>query len=393
MEGVTIVTPSRETLLKSTGPIKCPEKNCLSVLGSESHLTMHLAKTHKMERLLKKDDVKRLFHCPERDCNYNTKLHFKQLKSLKQHYVKVHAERNRVCELCGKAFSAELALKYHEEYCGTLFKCTECNTSYPCYESLQTHCRRKKHVLYQKTAYKNGANNNLKASKSDSNICNETKTLLPRRSDTFLILIASKEGLDKSCQTDLQAKPQVCVETQTIGDFIPLKQTNSDSERISAETQTKTVSSETKSCNTSEKLNLEDYACGDVLVVQKTSSTQTNVNKNDALCNQALMDFDTTFFNCNMETQTDLFSDPMLNNCDFYANMYTQTPSCDDMLLDGLEFNNTYTQTAFYDDVRSVESQTMLYNNYKKGLLMCRDVANIETQTDLEAKQILEEIV
>lgn len=383
MEGVTVITPSRETLLKPTGPIRCPEKNCLSVLGSESHLTMHLAKTHKLEHLLK-SDLKKQFHCPERFCNYNEKLHFKQLKALKQHYVKVHAEKSHVCELCGKGFSSEPALKYHEDYCGTVFKCSECSTSYACYESLQTHCRRKKHVLYLKTAYKKGT---LTASKSDSNIsCDKGNTLLPKRSDTFLILIASKQGLDKSCQTEKQIKPHNCVETQTIGDYIQLKQTNNESERISIETQTQEIKSETKSCNTSLEWNLGDYAYGDASNLQKNASTQT---KGAILCNESLMDFDSTFFNCNSETQTDLLSDPLMNSCDFY----TQTPSCDDMLLEGLEFNDTYTQTAFYDDVRSVESQTTLYNNYKKGLLMCRDVATIETQTDLDVKQIFEEIV
>lgn len=398
MEDLTvIITPTRESLLKRTGPIKCTEKNCTSVVDSESHLNMHLAKKHGMEHLLKKPISKKQFHCPETDCCYNTKMHFKQLKLLKQHYVKVHAEKSQVCEMCGKGFSAESALKYHEEYCGISFTCNDCYTCYPCYESLQTHCRRKKHVLLPKAAYKPIRKDDGCSSKSDSNLVCNNKTkqymLLPKTSDTYIVLMASKQGLDKSCQTDVKHKSnnsrtndeqQICVETQTVGDCVPT--TNNDLEKISIETQTKQITLQTKSCNTSEKLDLENY----IAVEQKHSSTQTFCNDEDSLM---AFDDDTTFFNCNTETQTDLFSDTLLNSCDFYSNMYTQTPSCENMLLDDLEFNDTYTQTALYDAVRSVESQTMLYNNYRKDLLMCRDVANIETQTDLEVQQILEEIV
>lgn len=392
------ITPTRASLLKRTGPVPCPEKDCTTIFESESHLNMHLAKTHGMDHKLKKQSFKQqLFRCPEKDCTYNKTLYFKQMKLLKQHYLKVHAEKCHICELCGKGFSFESALKYHEEYCGIVFKCTACNTSYPCYESLQTHCRRKKHSLFPKSAYKTVHPQEVKrltASKSDSDICRKPRLLLPKSSDTYLVLIASKQaGLDKSSQTEDRSSiiEQICVESQTIGDFIPVKRTNSNSEKISIETQTKDISSQTKSCNTTEQFNMEDCIYEDVAVEQKNSSTQTN--RNNPLCNEGLMDFDdTSFFNCNSETQTDLFSDALLNNCDFYSNMCTQTPSCEDMLLNDLEFNDTYTQTAYYDAVRSVESQTMLYNNYKKGLLLCRDVANIETQTDLEVKQILEEM-
>lgn len=378
-------TPSRESLLKRPAPVHCTETGCTDVFESESHLNMHLAKRHGMEHLLKKSELKKKYHCPEQGCGYNKKMHFKQFKLLKQHYVKVHAAKCFVCGLCGKSFSVETAVKHHEEYCGTMFKCSDCSTSYPCYESLQTHCRRKKHKLLAKAAYRAKVGSDLKASKSDSDVCRKVRMLLPKGSDTYIVLVAAKQ--DKSCQTDTAdvTKKLICVETQTIGDGVRLK---SHSERISTETQTKhTPPQTTKSCNTSEKLNLTDYAYGDIEVEQKSSSTQTNVKSDDQLC---MMDFDATFFNCNTETQTDLFSDALLDSCDFYTNMYTQTPSCGDMLLDDLEFNDTYTQTVLYDDVRSVESQTMLYNNYKKGLLLCRDVANIETQTDLEVQQILE---
>lgn len=387
------IIPSRESLLKRPGPIKCTEKNCTNTFASQSHLNMHLAKKHGMQHLLQKDSLKKQYYCPEKECSYHKKLHFKQFKLLKQHYLKVHAEKCYVCKLCSKGFPSELALKNHVEYCGAIFKCNGCSNSYSSYEALQTHCRRKKHVFYNKEAFRT-AKTDLTVSKTNSEFCTKSKLLLlPKPSNACVILVTSKQSMDKTCQTDIMndVKKQTSVETQTVGDYTQLKQKNNDgNERISTETQTE----ETKSFNIIEKLNMNDYCYGDIIgLEQKHSSTQTNINKNDnSLCG---LDFDTTFFNCNTETQTDLFSDAILNNCEFYSNMCTQTPSCGDVLLDNLEFNDTYTQTILYDDddvVRSVESQTLLYNNYKKGVLLSRDVVNIETQTDLEVKHIFEEM-
>lgn len=387
--GATIsLTPTRAELL-APSPVHCAEKGCTAVFDSESHLNMHLARRHGMKHLLQKSDLKKIYHCPVETCGYNKNLHFKQLKLLKQHYMKVHAEKCFICFKCTKSFSTELSLRSHDEYCGILFVCSECCVSYGSYESLQTHCRRKKHKLLEKTTYKLKVKDKVKevqskTCKSDSGVCKKGRLLLPKGSDTYIVLVSTKETFDQGCQTD--EKMLNSMETQTIGDYLPLKPTNS--EQISIETQTKHTELETKACNTGEKLNLTDYAFGDVGVEQKNSATQT---KDVQLGNPSLMDFE--FLNCDTETQTDLFSDSLLDNCDFYSNMYTQTPSTDDMLLNDLEFNDNYTQTALYDDFsRSVESQTLLYNNHKKNLLLSnRDVANIETQTEWE--QILQEMV
>lgn len=119
----------------------------------------------------------------------------------------------------------------------------------------------------------------------------------------------------------------------------------------------------------------------------------------------------------NTESQTDgnllLFDD---NYCDYYTNMYTQT--CDDMLLNEIGFHNIETQTMFDDVLRSVESQTVMSLHHYSGggntamrisnnsslmpssPMLCsissisngKDTSHMETQTDLEFKQMLEEI-
>lgn len=418
--------PSADKLTKVTTTVHCPEEDCSSVFTSESNLNMHLAKTHKKPQFMKSDSVQRQYHCPETGCVYNGSLFFKSMKLLKQHFLKMHGEKKFLCDKCSKGFPTMYARKSHADYCGASFKCFDCEVAYPCYETLRTHCRRKKHSILEKTAFKEGAARelSLEVSKSDSKVqgAKTPSFILPKFSSSvhMLVLPSNHNGVDRYVQTLRQKESgepkntcakerQMCVETQTIGDYITVAtvspNTSDDSlNKTSIETQTKRVNSETKSCSTND---MGDFAFNFEPMVQRSSSgtqtvssksehgytspVNTNSGINFGFGSKDLTDFESTFFNCNIETQTDLFDDELLNDCDYYSNMYTQTQSCEDILLDGLEFNDTYTQTVFDDVVRSVESQTILHHS-KRTLISCRGMANMETQTDAEIKQMLEEL-
>lgn len=69
-----------------------------------------------------------------------------------QHYLKVHAEKNYVCDRCGKSFSTESAKKGHIRVCGVEFTCS-CSKTYITYEALLTHAKRSLHTITEK--YKN----------------------------------------------------------------------------------------------------------------------------------------------------------------------------------------------------------------------------------------------
>jgi len=69
-----------------------------------------------------------------------------------QHYLKVHAEKNYVCDRCGKSFSTESAKKGHTRVCGVEFTCS-CSKTYITYEALLTHAKRSLHTITEK--YKN----------------------------------------------------------------------------------------------------------------------------------------------------------------------------------------------------------------------------------------------
>lgn len=406
------VYPSVEELTKIKTSVPCSD-GCGGIFSSESNLLLHLAKTHKKEHLLKTE--KNLeYYCPELSCIYNKEKHFKSMKHLKQHFLKVHAQKNFSCTQCDKSFSTQAARNSHVEYCGITFKCCDCEASYPSYESLITHARRKKHTILEKPKYKKEGTIHLLNEKctSGTKLVPRTKNqlILPKGSISLQIIepsSISKITADKSNQTENSQKYPVLSdsqndfrevqktlssqETQTIGDYISRKNSldltsgSDDSlSKKSIKTQTKPVSSTTKSCNTSFNLNDIDFG-SDPNVQRNSSSTQTMTSiptefiystmecSKDMKFEMEPLDISDSFFNCNSETQTEPLFGSDLMTPDYYTHMYTQT--CDDILLSDLAFNNIHTQTVLDEMLRSVESQTMLSQNTETIM------AHMETQT------------
>ncbi|KAL3275096.1 hypothetical protein HHI36_019867 [Cryptolaemus montrouzieri] len=331
----------------------------------------------------------------------------------------------------------------HTDYCGVIFKCNECPIRYTKYESLITHARRKEHNINEKVSFKLPKVNKkpiLNISKSESNLTskiNRMNAILPKSSSNMQLVIISQTSNknDQSIQTDqftpkLKSKfteinrnisvlkkntqqtqtgflkEQLTAETQTIGDYLKQKtdeNTQKKHFKIQSSTQTQNVSLKSVSSNTNISKNGSEFING-TSVKRSSSSTQTIVpsttdvlyssthdtmdTDNSDLISNNLDNFDSNFFNCNMETQTDVMFDDPFNYCDYYINMYTQT--CEDLFLNTLELNNIETQTVD-DMLRSVESQTMMSQN-KKPQIDCRDMSHMETQTDMEFKQMLEAI-
>lgn len=420
------VYPTPQELMKVNSLLHCTEEGCSSIFSSESNLNLHLIKTHKKENIWSTDKSSKEYHCPEISCIYNNQKFFKTLKLLKQHYLKVHAEKTFQCNSCAKTFSTSAACNSHNEYCGIMFKCCNCESSYPTYESLVTHARRKKHSCMAKAMYK--SSNFLKKSKSTQTLMQQKLTPMVSTKGSVSLQDTSlkrdsiftfekgnqteevvKSLTNSASQTNVTSKPQLCSETQTVGDYITKNKksiedliifTDENAYRKSTKTQTQPVDLITKSCNTSFKLNDFEFI-EDIKVERNSSSTQTITSIPTEFIYSTVMenepkdfnfDIDSLdkecFFNCNTETQTDFIFDNDLTS-DYYSNMYTQT--CDDILLNELGFNSSQTQTAIEDMLRSVESQTMMSHN-SKTFMTCRDMAHMETQTDIEFKQMLEEI-
>ncbi|KAJ3661462.1 hypothetical protein Zmor_005857 [Zophobas morio] len=416
MDSIEKVYPTVEELSKVNKNQSCPE--CCAVFTSESHLNLHLAKTHKKGHLLQANNNK-VYHCPVETCSYNSSAHFKKLKFLKQHYLKVHSEKSFVCSFCQKGFPTESACSRHIEYCNVVFKCCDCDVFYDCYETLKTHSRRKKHNILDKVAYKTPtANSPLKTRKSDESLSvNKVRMILPKPSSSAGMIVITGTS-DQSCQTEKSNRnsqetqtllayrmPHFTVETQTIGDYFTKKSEAFNNNLKSAKTQTIIADPKTASCNTS--FALDECKLNIITEVQRNSSgTQTTILKEPERIYSSTSThdsvhtdtsdlfkeiFDSNFFNCNSETQTDfIFNDELFKYCDDYTNMHTQT--CDDLLLGEIGLNNTHTQTVFDDVLKSVESQTIMSQSQMTSLRSTDMMTHMETQTDAIFQQMLEEI-
>nr|AGM32726.1 uncharacterized protein [Coptotermes formosanus] len=148
MSVIKVCPPPSELCVIKTN-IHCPEEGCRSVFKNSGNLDMHLSKHHKRKDILKKEDeVRCQYHCPVDKCPYNlnSRQFFKRFKYLKQHYLKVHAEKTFQCEKCLKGFSTEAAKHRHLRMCGIKFTCS-CNHAYESYEALLTHAKRLSHTF------------------------------------------------------------------------------------------------------------------------------------------------------------------------------------------------------------------------------------------------------
>lgn len=415
--------------------LKCLFEGCDKIFATESNLTLHIVKCHQRRNLEKRENIIYHHHCPEIDCIYHNDRHFKKLKYLKQHYLKVHAEKIFICDTCKKGFPTLAHKNSHKEVCGITFTCLECPNMYSTYESLITHGRRKKHAIADRSLFikKSG----VELNKCASEITNKVPLILPKQSTSMqtiriipitLLMEPKSESSDKGIQTEpwhenkktKNIKRRSTIHTQTSG--------NKRKVRRSAETQT------IGDCILKKAIQDEKIIKNEIEMSQKTSETQTKANcwingagehcstqtgiKSDASCSSLESGASTTsinscdkvncfeeynFENC-QETQTDIllnddFLQPSLfshietqtcDDIDLYTNMHTQT--CDDQLLD-FGFNDIQTQTTWpdYDLFVSTETQTLLTQN-KNFFDIPLSVSHMETQTDMEFKQLLEEI-
>ncbi|XP_054733198.1 uncharacterized protein LOC129241072 [Anastrepha obliqua] len=146
-------TPTEQELLP-TRKILCPHPDCGSTFTNVGNLDMHM-KRHHGKQPVKRFDLKGkecAFHCPQLECTYHemhtSKMHFKTLKYLRQHYQKSHIAKTNICDQCGKAFITGNQLKLHvEKMCGINYACKECGWEYSTMEALLTHGKRKGHKV------------------------------------------------------------------------------------------------------------------------------------------------------------------------------------------------------------------------------------------------------
>lgn len=259
----------------------CQVGDCSEQFQNGSHLQMHQLKRHGLklpvatvgsDAVGNRENI--VYHCPEFSCCYNEgaggEKFFGSFRSLKQHFLKVHSQKNFVCSLCNgqKSFATESLLRAHEANCGQSFCCEVCNLSYGTREALLTHAKRKNHgyeaLLAMKSA-KRKANKTLtkkaKEIKVDTHVTIQIQTNLPidccrtsqttqtdynapevtnrNESSTQTIKTLTTATVDNFCQTNLQQllaldEPELIVPTT----FPPLLPSTDSTHTVCTETQT-----------------------------------------------------------------------------------------------------------------------------------------------------------
>ncbi|XP_069824586.1 ATM interactor [Dendropsophus ebraccatus] len=149
-----IVKPSVTELTREVRTnILCTVNGCGKVLPNPPALNMHLVKSHGVQDgitnpTLRKDlkASQKLYCCPIEGCPRGTNRPFSQFSRVKQHFMKMHAEKKHKCDKCGNSYGTEWDLKRHIGYCGKTFKCT-CGCPYASRTALLSHTHRMGHEI------------------------------------------------------------------------------------------------------------------------------------------------------------------------------------------------------------------------------------------------------
>ncbi|KAM6979801.1 ATM interactor [Aplochiton taeniatus] len=114
---------------------------------------MHLVKSHRVKDGLVNPTVRKdmkgsqkLYCCPIEGCPRGPNRPFSQFSLVKQHFMKMHAEKKHKCSKCSNGYSTEWDLRRHAEDCGKTYCCT-CGCPYASRAALLSHVYRTGHEV------------------------------------------------------------------------------------------------------------------------------------------------------------------------------------------------------------------------------------------------------
>uniref|UniRef100_A0A8B9FPK3 C2H2-type domain-containing protein n=1 Tax=Amazona collaria TaxID=241587 RepID=A0A8B9FPK3_9PSIT len=148
-----LVRPSVTELSQVRTNILCTVPGCGKVLPNSPALNMHLSKAHPVQDgkhnapIRKGLKTSRKFYCcPIEGCPRGPNRPFSQFSLVKQHFMKMHAEKKHKCDKCSNSYGTEWYLKRHIEVCGKTFQCT-CGCPYASRTALLSHIYRTGHEI------------------------------------------------------------------------------------------------------------------------------------------------------------------------------------------------------------------------------------------------------
>ncbi|XP_059523296.1 ATM interactor isoform X1 [Myotis daubentonii] len=149
-----LIQPSVSELSRAVRTnILCTVRGCGKILPNSPALNMHLVKSHRLQDgivnpTIRKDlkTVPKFYCCPIEGCPRGPERPFSQFYLVKQHFMKMHAEKKHKCSKCSNSYGTKWDLKRHAEDCGKTFQCT-CGCPYASRTSLQSHIYRTGHEI------------------------------------------------------------------------------------------------------------------------------------------------------------------------------------------------------------------------------------------------------
>jgi hypothetical protein len=90
--------------------------------------------------------IPKFYCCPIEGCPRGPERPFSQFSLVKQHFMKMHAEKKHKYSKCSYSYGTEWDLKRHAEDCGKTFQCT-CGCPYVSRTALQSHIYRTGHEI------------------------------------------------------------------------------------------------------------------------------------------------------------------------------------------------------------------------------------------------------
>lgn len=149
-----IIKPSIAELTKEVRTnILCTVEGCGKILPNTPALNMHLVKSHRVKDGIVNPTVRKdikgsqkLYCCPIEGCPRGPNRPFSQFSLVKQHFMKMHAEKKHKCSKCNNGYSTEWDLKRHIEDCGKTYQCT-CGCPYASRAALLSHIYRTGHEI------------------------------------------------------------------------------------------------------------------------------------------------------------------------------------------------------------------------------------------------------
>ncbi|XP_028813072.1 ATM interactor [Denticeps clupeoides] len=139
--------------------ILCTVTGCGKILPNTPALNMHLVKSHRVKDGLVNPTIRKdlkgpqkLYCCPIEGCPRGPNRPFSQFSLVKQHFMKMHAEKKHKCVKCNNSYSTEWHLRRHAEDCGRTYSCT-CGCPYASRSALLSHVYRTGHEVPDEHRY------------------------------------------------------------------------------------------------------------------------------------------------------------------------------------------------------------------------------------------------